>query len=94
MPTYAFHCPRCGGFDLVRSMADAGSPAACSSCGEPARRVFTSPALRGVDPGLRRALDASGQSSDAPAVVASIPGCSRGAFSSSADPRHARLPRP
>jgi hypothetical protein len=56
--------------------------------------VFESPAVRGVDSGLRRALDASVQSSDAPAVVSSVPGRSRAAIPTSTDPRHARLPRP
>ena len=94
VPTYAFRCPRCGGFDLVRPMADVGAPASCPDCATPARRVFGAPALRSLDPGMRRALDTSAASADAPAVVGGVPGRSRQAIPTSTDPRHARLPRP
>ena len=94
MPTYTHRCPDCGEFDQVRPMAAAGSAAHCPDCGVTASRVFGAPALRGVDPGLRRALDASAASSDAPAVVSSVPGRSRRATPVTRDPRHQALPRP
>ncbi|MFC5952654.1 FmdB family zinc ribbon protein [Pseudonocardia lutea] len=94
VPTYAFRCPHCGGFDVVRPMREAGAPARCPECGSAARRVFESPALRAGDPGVRRALEASERSADEPAVVSSVPGRSRKAIPTSRDPRHARLPRP
>jgi putative FmdB family regulatory protein len=94
VPTYTHHCPDCGEFDLVRPMARSGAGASCPGCGADARRVFGAPALRGVDPALRRALDDSAASADAPAVVSAVPGRSRRATPVTRDPRHARLPRP
>jgi putative FmdB family regulatory protein len=94
MPTYGFRCASCGEFDLVRPMAAASSAADCPDCGAAAARVYGAPALRGQDPGLRRALDASARSADAPEVVTTVPGRGRRAIRTSTDPRHARLPRP
>jgi putative FmdB family regulatory protein len=94
MPTYGFRCPSCGEFDLVRPMSAAAASAACPGCGASAARRYGAPALRGQDPGLRRALDASAGSADAPEVVTAVPGRSRRGIRTTTDPRHARLPRP
>ncbi|MEV1293570.1 zinc ribbon domain-containing protein [Pseudonocardia sp. NPDC049635] len=94
MPTYTHRCVRCGEFDQIRPMSAAAQAISCPDCGSASPRVFGAPALRGVDPGLRRALDASGASADAPQVVSSVPGRSRRATPVTRDPRHARLPRP
>jgi putative FmdB family regulatory protein len=93
VPTYGFDCSGCGAFDLVRPMAQASKPAACPACNEPARRTWGALALRAVDPGLRRALDASARTADAPDVVRSIPPRRRGVRTTT-DSRHLRLPRP
>jgi putative FmdB family regulatory protein len=94
VPTYAYRCPRCGEFQLRRPMAESACETACSDCGHPARRVFGAPALRGLDPQVRQALDAGARSADTPQVVTSVPGRSRRATPLTTDPRHARLPRP
>ena len=94
LPTYAFRCAQCGGFDSVRPMAEAGATAVCPSCGETARRVFVAPALRALDTGVRQALAAGEQSADSPQVVTSVPGRSRRTARITTDPRHHRLPRP
>jgi putative FmdB family regulatory protein len=94
LPTYGYQCGPCGGFTLVRPMAQAGDPAECPDCGSGARRVFGLPALRSLDPRLRDAMDASARSADAPPVVSAVPGRSRRATRTTTDPRHARLPRP
>ena len=93
MPTYGYDCARCGAFDLVRPMAEASQPAPCPECGEAGRRTWGAPALRGVDPALRRALDADARRADSPDVVAAPP-ARRGRTRYTADPRHQRLPRP
>jgi putative FmdB family regulatory protein len=94
MPTYGFRCASCGEFDLVRPMSGASAAARCPDCGATATRVFGAPALRGQDPALHRALDASARSADAPEVVGAVPGRGRRAVRTTTDPRHARLPRP
>jgi putative FmdB family regulatory protein len=94
LPTYGYRCRGCGGFDLVRPMAQAAATALCPGCGEASSRVFRAPALRALDPGLRRALDAESRSADAPQVVSSVPGRARRTTPITTDPRHARLPRP
>ncbi len=91
MPTYGFDCARCGTFDLVRPMAQAGASAPCSGCGEPGRRRWGAPALRSLDPALTRALDASARTAEAPGVVDGVPS-RRPRYTT--DPRHLRLPRP
>lgn len=93
MPTYGFECARCGGFDLVRPMAQADAPAPCPDCGEPGRRVFGAPALRSLDPALTGALDASARTAESPGVVDRVPPSRRRARYTS-DPRHLRLPHP
>jgi putative FmdB family regulatory protein len=94
VPTYSYRCPVCREFDLVRPMAQVDAAATCPDCGAQSTRVFTAPALRGLDARLRRALDAGERSADSPDVVHAVPGRSRRATPVSRDPRHARLPRP
>jgi hypothetical protein len=74
-------------------MTEATATAPCPDCGEAAPRVFRAPALRALDPGLRRALDAGARSADEPQVVSSVPGGPHRATPITTDPRHARLPR-
>lgn len=93
MPTYGFRCASCGPFDVRRAMADLVASEPCPGCARPASRVFGGPALRGVAPALRRALDAQAGSAHEPAVVTSPPPSHR-RTPMSTDPRHARLPRP
>ena len=94
MPTYGYQCSACGAFELVRPMADATEVCACPDCGQAAGRVFGSPGLRSLDPGLRRALDASARSAENPSITSSVPGRSRRATPITRDPRHGKLPRP
>lgn len=98
MPTYSYTCVVCGGFDVVRPMAEAGAPTSCPGCGRSGRRVYGAPALRALDAGMRRALDAQTRSADAPQVVTSLPPRStdrrqRRVTRAATDPRQARLPR-
>jgi putative FmdB family regulatory protein len=70
MPIYAFDCRMCGPFDVVRGMVDASLPAACPSCGEESRRVYTPPGLALMPGPLRRARDHEEKSAHEPDVVA------------------------
>lgn len=100
MPTYSYRCGVCGHFDVVRPMAEAGMETGCVQCGRDSRRVYGAPALRGMDVGLRLALDAQVSSADVPQVVTELPSVSAAdrrrspVMRRATDPRHARLPRP
>jgi len=45
MPLYEFRCDNCGVFDEWKTMAESSSPAVCSTCQKPARRIFSIPNL-------------------------------------------------
>ena len=46
LPRYDYACAACDTrFDLARSPDEAGAPAPCPFCGQPARRVYTAPKL-------------------------------------------------
>ena len=92
MPVYRFHCADCGRFDATFSMSDVPDHTPCS-CGASARRGISSPAIaRG---GRAMALmDATKSTADSPAVVDRVPTGSRPGTPTSANPLHAKLPRP
>jgi putative FmdB family regulatory protein len=69
MPVYAFTCAACGGFELMRPMAQAAEPAPCPTCGTEARRVFTPPGLALLAQRVRGVLDMEEKSAHEPAVV-------------------------
>jgi putative FmdB family regulatory protein len=69
VPIYAFTCRPCGPFEVTRSVADAGRPASCPTCGGDARRVFTAPGLALLAKPVRRLLDLEQRSAHEPAVV-------------------------
>ena len=69
MPVYVFICAVCGPFELVRPMAEASAAAACPSCGDEARRVFTPPGLALARRAVRRALELEEKSAHEPDVV-------------------------
>jgi putative FmdB family regulatory protein len=69
VPLYAFMCDGCGPFDVDRPMAEASAAAACPTCGEEARRVFTPPGLALLARPMRRALDLEEKSAHEPEVV-------------------------
>lgn len=58
MPTYDYDCPRCGGFDAIRSLSQRNEPAACPACSTASPRVFVSaPQLALLEGDTRRAMD-------------------------------------
>jgi putative FmdB family regulatory protein len=69
VPIYAFTCGPCGPFEVTRTVAEAGDPASCPTCGEDARRVFTPPGIALLAQPVRRLLDLEQKSAHEPAVV-------------------------
>jgi putative FmdB family regulatory protein len=58
MPTYDYHCPACGGFEALRSIASRNDDVACPDCGTGAARVVASaPRLALLEDTTRRAMD-------------------------------------
>jgi putative FmdB family regulatory protein len=67
MPTYDYHCARCGDFDALRRIADRNAPAPCPHCGTTAQRVYTqAPQLACTSAELRRAHDTNERAQHAP----------------------------
>jgi putative FmdB family regulatory protein len=96
MPTYEFSCTEHGGMEVVLPMGTAPQAVDCDECGEPAKRVFSSPRLSSADPKKMALLDSTKSTSDKPDVVTSIPseGRKRKQRMAPPDPRLQKLPRP
>lgn len=47
MPNYDYGCDRCGPFSESHPIAEFDLPQACPSCGDPAPRALTLPAIGG-----------------------------------------------
>jgi putative FmdB family regulatory protein len=73
MVSYAYRCPDCGGFDVVRPMGAAEVTEPCPRCGAAAARVFTSPGLANSPGPLRALRDREEAGRDHPAVVSQVP---------------------
>jgi putative FmdB family regulatory protein len=69
VPIYAFTCGPCGPFEVTRSVAQAGAPAWCPTCGAEARRVFTPPGIALLAKPVRGLLELEQKSAHEPAVV-------------------------
>ena len=69
MPIYDFICKDCGPFETRRSLAEAGEPTGCPSCGGEARRVYSMPNTKKVPAGLSKAMDRAEKSAHEPEVV-------------------------
>lgn len=99
VPTYVFRCssPSCrtgGTFEQHHPMATVPDAAPCTSCGEPATRTVTSPALGRGNSSIVKAHDAARASAESPAVVSSLPGRGRAGTPTTSNPLHRKLPRP
>lgn len=55
MPVYAYTCERCGPFDALRHVSDAGRDTPCPACQLPAPRRFTAPVILGAAAARREA---------------------------------------
>jgi putative FmdB family regulatory protein len=69
MPNYEFLCEYCGPFEQRRSFAEAGDPIMCPSCGEEARRIYSTPNTRRMPAALSNAMHRAEKSAHEPEVV-------------------------
>jgi putative FmdB family regulatory protein len=69
MPIYEYACAACGRFELRRSVAQAGRPAACPHCGASAPRRYGPPNLIPARGALARGRERSERSAYEPEVV-------------------------
>ena len=60
MPTYDYHCPRCGAFDALRPLSQRDQAADCPACGQASPRVFASAAPLALSGGGARAEPSNG----------------------------------
>jgi putative FmdB family regulatory protein len=69
VPVYEFVCEDCGPFEQRRSVAEAGDPMACPSCGREARRVYSMPNSARMPSALSGAIDRAEKSAYEPEVM-------------------------
>lgn len=69
MPRYEYSCPECGIVEKYRAMGTAQSMETCTSCGSPARRIFSAPLFNRASNGLTAAREKAEASAHEPAVV-------------------------
>ena len=94
---YQYCCPVDGLTEVNLPMGRAPGRTPCPSCGEAARRVFTTPMVRRGDQQARRLIDSTKATSDRPEVVTAIPpAVARRSSHRSAPPNPLlqKLPRP
>jgi putative FmdB family regulatory protein len=94
MTTYRYRCPADGPTDVTLPFGTAPPTRACPSCGEEMSRVFTAPMLGLASRAVVAAIDRSGASAEAPAVVSRIPGSGPRTPVAPPNPKLRRLPRP
>lgn len=94
MPTYTYSCRKCGGFDLLRTIAARENPALCPECGGVGARVLVAPHLGDLDPALDRVATSAGFSAEAPRVTRAIPPAGRTPQGPARRPGYPPLPRP
>lgn len=95
MPIYEFRCPQQHLHELMMPMSVADRTAPCPTCGEPSRRLISSPKLSHLNSPRAQAISRAEASASAPTVVDSIPSAGNPKpVRTTRDPRHAKLPRP
>ena len=95
MPIYEFKCVDGHVTDMQLPMSSETRQIDCPSCGSQARRLISAPSVRRLDANLTRAVEATQKSAYEPRVVDSVPSSGNArAPKTTANPQHARLPRP
>jgi hypothetical protein len=98
MARYSYTCDNHGLAEVSYPIGTAPQELDCSQCGQPAKRVYSSPMLSAVDQKRMNLIDSTHETSDRPEVVTSIPRGgrinSRPTRMAPPDPRLQKLPRP
>jgi putative FmdB family regulatory protein len=94
MATYEYRCDHDGAFDEIMALGTAPVSVACPACGGQARRVFSPPMLRSLNPALVAAVDHAEKTRHEPDVVTSLPPSHKRTPMAPLTPTLARLPRP
>ena len=98
MARYSYTCADHGPAEVTLPIGTAPPQLDCPECGQPARRVYSSPMLSAVDQKRMNLIDSTHETSDRPEVVTSIPRGgrinSRPTRMAPPDPRLQKLPRP
>lgn len=95
MPIYEFRCESSHDYERSMPISARDQDLTCPRCGAAARRRISAPRLSALGSPAGKLLDATAASAHEPAVVDRIPGARRAPGTrTTADPRHARLPRP
>jgi len=96
MATYQYSCDQHGLVETARPIGTAPRELTCPTCGQLARRVFSTPLLALADRRAMSLIDRTVKSSDEPDVVTSLPPRRhpRAAPRAPASPALNRLPRP
>ncbi|HEX7350965.1 zinc ribbon domain-containing protein [Brachybacterium sp.] len=95
MPIYEFRCESAHEYERSVPISARDQDLTCPDCGARSRRRVSAPRLGSLGSPAGRLLESTAASAHEPAVVDRLPGARRTATSRiTADPRHARLPRP
>jgi putative FmdB family regulatory protein len=92
MPIYDYNCTACGGFRLMRRMADCAAPAVCPECGRTAAKSVTAPFLADMPTLSRVACQRNELSAHAPAVMSRRQLDALNGHACAASPPHPREP--
>jgi len=95
MPMYRFVCDAGCAFDALFSMAEVPRETSCRRCSAVAKRAVTAPHLSVLGGSAARLIERTQRSAHEPATVDRLPARPAGARQAvSANPLHAKLPRP
>src|SRR5215212_8570131 len=90
---YDYLCAGCGPFEVSRPIGTAGPRESCSTCGRPAERTYSPPAVTSPQSALNRARETADRSAHEPRITSGPPPRTA-RRQRSPNPLHVKLPRP
>lgn len=95
MAIYEYQCDQDGLFDKTMPLGTAPGSVPCTTCGGPARRVFSAPLFRSASRSAwTTAMDHANKSRYEPEVVSSLPSTGAPSRTLALTPKLRGLPRP